>query len=225
MKNLIVLFTFIITLTALGQSSSTIELEKKKVTQALTYGDQAVATNAMYNIIALEGNKSTYIDSLAYLYFNRRSYLSCYLVSADALKNNPSNVELLEMSAFSLESLSAKEKAIETYQTLLPLTNNNYHGYKIAALQFETQKLDEAYASIKKADQMPDKGTEYVAYPINQKYNQNVDLKAAIAYLEGVIAMTMEKNAEAKVALNRAITIFPDFILAKEKLEAIEGNE
>ena len=151
-------------------------MEKQKLKQALVYGDQSVATNTMYNIIAIEGDKSAYKDSLAYLYFNRQSYLSCYLSVTDALKNKPNNVEMLEMSAFSLESLGAKEKALEAYQNLLSKTNNNFHAYKVAILQLELNKFEEADVSIKKADQLPDDGKSTITFPINKKYSQNICL-------------------------------------------------
>lgn len=221
MKNLIILFSFVITVTAIGQTSNSIELEKQKLRKALVYGDQSVATNAMYNIIAIEGEKSVYIDSLAYLYFNRRSHLQCFLVTEDALKNSPNNVQLLEMSAFSLESLGAKDKAIEGYQKLLTLSDNNYYAYKVAVLQFEIKKVDEAYASIKKADQLPDKGTEFITFPINQKYEQTVPLKAAIGYIQGIIALNLENGVDAKASFGRAVQIDPEFRLAKERLEAL----
>ena len=140
MKNIVLALALLVTIVSIAQTSTSVELEEKKMQQALVYGDQSVATNAMYNIIAIQGSKSVYIDSLAYMYFNRRSHLQCFLVTEDALKNSPDNVELLEMSAFSLESLGAKDKAIERYQKLTSKTNNNYHAYKVLALNDDNFK-------------------------------------------------------------------------------------
>lgn len=221
MKKLIFIFSLIITTTAIAQTSNSLELEKLKLKQALIYGDQAVATSTMYNIIALEGPQSAYLDSLAYLYFNRRSYLSCFIVATDVLKKDGNNVEMLEMIAVSLESLGAKDKAIEQYTKLVAITTNNYHAYKIAILESELNKFDEALVSIKKADQLADKGTEQITYQINNNYSQNAPLKASIAYAEGIILLNLEKNTEAKVSFERAVSVFPDFILAKERLDAL----
>jgi len=223
MKNALFVFTFFATLIVTAQTLNQVDLEKNKLRQALIYGDQATATTMMYNLISLEGDKSSYKDSLAYLYFNRRSYLSCYLSATDALKNNPNNIEILEMSSFSLESLGAKEKAIETYRKLMAITNNNFHAFKIAGLQFELSKIVEAYSSIKKAEKITDKGTENITYPINKNYNQSVPLKASIQYLKGIIEVGMNSKENAKLSFQKAISLFPEFILAKEGLEDLNN--
>jgi len=225
MKKLIYIFSFVLATTAIAQTNNTLEFEQERLQQALTYGDKAVAAVSMYNIIALEGPQSTYKDSLAYLYFNGRNYISCFLVLNDVLKNKPDNIELLEMKAISLESMGVNEKAGETYNDLFLKTNNNYYAYKLAGLQLALNKFEEAYVSVKKADELPDTGTITVTFQVNKNYNQNVDLKAAIAYLEGIIAMKLEKNKEAKISFERAVKLFPDFVLAKSKLSTLETTE
>ncbi|SNR33713.1 tetratricopeptide repeat protein [Lutibacter flavus] len=225
MKNLVYIFTFIIATSAIAQSVNNLDLEKQKLKQALTYSDKVVAASAMYSIIAMEGERSTYKDSLAYLYFNDAKYVSCFLVTNDILKSKPDNLELLEMQSISLESMGAIAKAIENYQSLLSKTNNNYHAFKLAGLQLSLNKFDDAYQSIKKADQLPDDGTAKVTYQVNKNYNQNVDLKAAIAYLNGIIELNLEKKAEAKLSFMRAVNLFPDFVLAKSKITTIENSE
>ena len=222
MKNLLYIFTFVITTTAIAQTANSITIEKQKLRQALAYGDNTIAAASMYAIINLEGPQSVYKDSLAYLYFNGRNYSSCFLVTNDILKSKPNNLEILEMKAISLETLGAYDKAIEDYENLLSKTSNNYHAYKLASLQFDLNKFEEAYVSIKKADQLPDDGSSKITFQVNKNYNQNVDLKAAIAYLEGIIAMNLEKNDAAKLSFERAIKIFPDFVLAKGKLSSLE---
>jgi len=223
MKNVLYIFSFIVATSAIAQSTTSLELEKQQLKQALAYGDNAVAAASMYAIINLEGPQSTYKDSLAYLYYNGRNYTSCFLVTNDILKNNPNNLELLEMQAISLESLGAYVKAVEAYETLLAKTNNNYHAYKAAGLKLTLSKFEEADILIKKADQLPDNGTIEVTFQVNKNFNENVNLKAAIAYVEGIIAMNLKKNTEAKLSFERAIKLFPEFVLAKGKLEALNA--
>ena len=225
MKKLVYICALILTTTAIAQSSNSLTFEKQKLKQALAYGDKLVAANSMFSIISLEGPQSTYKDSLAYLYFNARNYVSCFLVTNDILKNKPNNIELLEMQAVSLESMGALEKASESFKTLLTITNNNYHAYKLAGLQLAMKKFDLAYASVKKANQLPDDGTVEITFQVNKNYNQNVKLKAAIAYLEGIIAQNLDKNNEAKLSFEAAVKIFPDFVLAKSKLETLSTEE
>ena len=221
MKNLIYLITFVIATSSVAQTNG-VEIEKQKLKQALVYGDKSIAVTSMYSIIAVEGAQSIYKDSLAYLYFDARKYLSCFLVANDVLSYKPDNIDLMEMSAISLESMGALDKASETYSNLLAKTNNNYHAYKLAGLQMTLKKLDEAYATIKKADQMADTGKMKITFQVNKSYSEDVDLKAAIAYLEGIIALNLEKEPEAKLCFERAIKVFPNFVLAKNQLSTIE---
>jgi tetratricopeptide (TPR) repeat protein len=95
----------------------------------------------------------------------------------------------------------------------------------LAGLQLALNKFDEALVSVKKADELPDAGTIKVTFQVNKNYNQNVDLKAAIAYLEGIISLNLEKNKEAKTSFERAVKLFPDFVLAKSKLTTLDIKE
>lgn len=224
MKRFFTVISFFIAAVAVAQTANSVAFEQQKLRQALDFGDKTVAASAMYSIILLEGPKSVYKDSLAYLYFNDRNFISCFLVTNDILKNNPENLDLLEMNAISLESMGATEKAVEAYQNLFTKTNNNYHAYKLAGLQFAMNKFEEAFASIKKADKLPDDASVKITFQVNKNYNQQVDLKAAIAYLEGIIAMNLNKNNEAKISFGRAIKLFPEFVLAKTKLDALNAE-
>lgn len=222
MKNLLYIFTLIITTSVIAQATSSLELEKQKLKQALTYGDKSVAANSMFTIISIEGPTSTYKDSLAYLYYNERNFVSCFLVTNDLLTNKPDNMDILEMNAISLESIGALDKAIEKYKILLLKSNDNFHAYKLAGLQLSMNKFDEALVSIKKADQIQDKGTVSVNFQVNKNYNQNVPLKPAISYLQGVIELSLEKKAEAKLSFEKALKLFPEFALVKSKLTTLE---
>jgi tetratricopeptide (TPR) repeat protein len=225
MKNLIYIFSFVLATTAISQNTTSIAFEKQKLQQAKAYGDESIVANSMYALIALEGPQSTYKDSLAYIYFSKRNYVSCFLVTNDLLKTKPDNLDLLEMNAVSLETIGALDKAKESYEKLLAKTNDNYHAYKLAGIQFRMNENETAYATIKKAAQLPSDGDLKITFQVNENYSQNVDLKAAIAYLEGVIAISLKKNVEAKASFERAIVIFPDFVLAKSKLEVLNAQE
>jgi len=225
MKNLIYIFTFILATTAIAQNTTSIAFEKQKLQQAKAYGDESIVANVMYSLIALEGPQSSYKDSLAYVYFNKRNYVSCFLVTNDLLKTKPENLELLEMNAVSLESMGALEKSKEAYEKLFAMTNDNYHAYKLAGIEFRMNQNEGAYATIKKAGQISGNEGLKITFQVNENYNQNVELKAAIAYLEGLIAVSLNKSVEAKTSFERAIQIFPDFVLAKSKLEILNAKQ
>lgn len=225
MKNYIYIAALLITTSIVAQTTSNLELQQKKIKLALSYNDKDAAASAMFSIISMEGDQSTYKDSLAYMYFNDAKYISSFLVTNDILKYKPDNLELLEMNAISLENMGALEKAVEVYSNLLTKTKNNFHAYKLATLQVATKKFVDAYKSIKGADLLEDTGEIKVNFQVNKNYNQSVDLKAAIAYLEGIILLNMNKETEAKLSLMRAVNLFPDFVLAKSKLTTLENLE
>jgi tetratricopeptide (TPR) repeat protein len=225
MKKIIFALTILVSVSLFAQSSAEVDLEVRKMKLALSYGDKEVALSKMYNIIAIEGAQSVYKDSLVYLYFNNRNYLSCFLVSKDVIDRKPDNIEILEMNTISLESIGAKAKAAEGYNSLLTKTNKGFHAYKLASLQFETNALEDAYVSIKKADSLPNDESVSISFQVNPKYNQDIQLKPAIAYLQGLIAVALKKNAAAKAAFERAILLFPEFVLAKSQLSALKEQE
>ena len=225
MKNYIYIAALLITTSIVAQTSSNLELQQQKIKLALSYNDKGAAASAMFSIIAMEGEQSTYKDSLAYMYFNDAKYISSFLVTNDILKYKPDNLELLEMNAISVENMGALEKAVEVYSNLLSKTKNNFHAYKLASLQIASKKFVDAYKSIKGADLLEDSGTLKVNFQVNKNYNQSVDLKAAIAYLEGIILLNLNKETEAKLSFMRAVNLFPDFVLAKSKLTTLENSE
>ena len=72
---------------------------------------------------------------------------------------------------------------------------------------------------------MPNDENVNISFQVNPNYNQNIKLKPAIAYLEGIISVGLKKNEEAKAAFERAILLFPDFVLAKSQLSALKEQE
>lgn len=204
-----------------AQSSADTSLDKSVLKQAMIYADADVATSALYNIIAKEGANSVYKDSLAYLYFSNRKYSSCFMVCTDILRRDSKKQDILEMQAISLENMGAIDKAAQAYAKLTVMSNNNYHAYKLGNLYFAQKKYDDAYKAVKKALELEDKGTVKVNYRVNQNYNQQVALLAAIHNLKGLIEFEQEKNDLAKLSFQKAVELQDDFVLAKENLQAV----
>jgi len=209
-----------------AQDVNNTTLDKTIMKQALRYGDNDIAANSLYTIIAKEGATSVYKDSLAYLYFSGRKYSSCFLVCTDILSQDGNKQNILEMQAISLENLGAIDKSAQVYAKLVVKSNNNYHAYKLANLYFAIKKYDEAYKAIERAQQLKDKGTVKVTYAVNKNYNQQVSLLAAISNLKGLIEFEQGKNELAKGSFKKAVDYQADFVLAKENLQAvIEGKQ
>lgn len=215
------LFAFL-SVNAQSNKSEAVALEKQIIKMAKTAGDPNVATLSMYKLIALEGENSTYKDSLAYVYFSSRRYAPCFMMASEVLKRDPNHKEMMELKAVSLESLGAYEKAAEAYKKLFAKTNNNYHGYNLAKLQYSLKKYDESYKTIQKVEKLNDSGKYKVTFSINQNHNQQVDLLAAIYYLKGLDAIKLNQKPLAKASFEKALKIQPDFVLAKDNLDDLK---
>lgn len=227
MKNILFIIVAMVSVTigvAQNGKNEAIELEKEILEKARLFGDQSVVTGSLYKIIALEGENSTYKDSLAYVYFSARRYAPCFMVANEVLIRDPKHVGMLEMKGVSLGQLGAVDKSAEVYEELFAVTNNNFHGYNLANLKYSIKKYDEAYTAIKKAEKLNDTGTNQINFTINQNHNQQVELLAAISYLKGLIEIQLDKKDGAVLSLKKAIKIQPDFILAKESLESLEKS-
>ncbi len=209
-------------LTGFAQNSKTeaIALEKEIIKSAKKMGDPAVVTSSMYRLIALEGDNSTYKDSLTYIYFSSRKYASCFLMANEVLTRDPKNEAIIELKAISLESLGALDKSLEAFQDLFDISKNNYHGYNLSKLQLSVKKYDEAYKTIKQVEALNDTGKYKVTFAINKNHNQQIELLAAISYLKALIEEELNRKDEAKASFQKALKIQPEFVLAKEKLDA-----
>lgn len=194
---------------------------KKIVTQALTYNDAQTAINSMHNIIAIEGVKSSYKDSLAITYYNIGNYLSSHLLAKELLVTKPNNLQLLEINASSLQNLNAPKEAIEAYEVLFAKTKNMAHGYQLTTLQYGIKRLAEAQTSIAKTLKCEPIENAYMQFPVDKTKNQNVPLKAAAYNLQGLIAFELKDNALASTAFNNALKIMPEFTLATQNANAV----
>jgi tetratricopeptide (TPR) repeat protein len=224
MKILYTVLVFVmIGVSAIAQSSKeeAIAIEKKIISKAKRIGDPVVASYSMYKLIALEGENSTYKDSLTYMYYSAGKYGSCFMMANEVLKRDPKNEDILELKASSLESLGALDKAMEVFAELFALSNNNYHGYNLSKLQLSIKKFEDAYTTIKKVEGLNDSGKVSVTFSINQTHTQQIELLAAIPYLKGLIEEELDKNDEAKLSYQEALKIQPEFVLAKEKLDRL----
>jgi tetratricopeptide (TPR) repeat protein len=213
----------LITASVFGQvNNEVVAFEKKVLEKAKQYNDISVVKSSMMRLVLLEGENSTYKDSLAFIYFQERAYPSSFIASQEVLKRDPNNVKMLEVQAFSLESIGAYDKAVESFKKLFAKTNNNYYGFSQANLQYVLKDYSGAYATLLQVEKLNDTGNYTVSYAINQTHKQEIELIAAIQYLKGLCAVQLKNNPVAKASFEKALTTQPDFVLAKEALENLQ---
>ncbi len=190
-------------------------------TAALKYNDPIIARMALYNLLAYNPANTAVLDSLALTYIELRQYPSAVLAAQDALKVNPNDRLATEIAAVGFESLGLKDRSISYYETLY-LGNNDINVlYKIAFLQLDLQRYNEAITSTDILINDPAATTENVVFQKNERQNQQVSMLAAAYRLKAMIYEAQGNTDQAKEQYNKALEIAPDFAVAKVQLEEL----
>lgn len=233
MKKLLVIVFLLVSTVVFGQRKknkniSTTELEtyKKMYNMALKNKDMAVAINSLYLIVAVEGENSIYKDSLAFLYYDIGSFYQCEQVAGEIVRDNADSIEqgkkltMLEIMALSQASLGKTKEAINSFERLLKQTNEMYHAYRLAELQYSYKRIGEALQNIIRAENLTTKMQVPIRIDMGNKQIQEVNLKAAVQNLKGFILLQEypQRKAEAIEAFKKALQIQPNFVLAKNNM-------
>lgn len=190
--------------------------------RAMKYNDAQTAKTALYNLIALEPQNDSLLFSLAYMYFENRQYISSLLASRDVLTINPDHLAALEVSAISYENVGAREKALEAYESLYLKNEDISTLYKVAFLQYELNRFQEAKTTTEIIMDKPEAEEVSLYFNTSENQQQEVPMKASIYNLRGMIHAEEGDNQEARDNYNKALEISPDFELAKENLNQLE---
>jgi tetratricopeptide (TPR) repeat protein len=216
---LTILFTFIVfNFSSLGQNESDIAKAKSKYNRSIRYNDFQVAKTAIYDLMALEPTNSSYLDSLAFIYYEFNQYASAALVTRDALKQNPNNQVMLQIGAKSLDQLGALDQSLKMYQKLYTISDDAYVLYEVVQKQYALKKYDDAMLN---TELLLGKGLVQGSqvYANDQQGNEiEVPFKAVINNLQGLIASGKGDEESAKKYFNSALSLAPNYALPQENL-------
>jgi len=206
-----------------GNFKSEFSDHKKEVyRQAMQTGDYEVATQAIYDILATQPSQTVWRDSLALLYVQQKAYSQALKISEQQMLSNPNDTLMLKVQALSHKALGNPKKSLEAYETLYPLTENVYHLYEIATIQYSMTRLQECLVTAKSLHAHKGLGEARINLNFNQQ-NQVVPLKAAVYNIQGVVAKDLDKQTEARAFFEQALKVAPDFALAKGNLAELKG--
>ncbi len=202
------------------------QIDQKKIFQdtynrALKYNDRFEAKSAMYRLVVIEPENDSLLTTLAYLYFDARQYASSVLASMDALILNPSNVEALEINAFSYDNLGLKDKSLESYEKLYLITTDFQVLYKMAFLQLELEKYHQALTNADILLELPEVDEATVFFKEDEE-DIEYSIKVAIWNLKGVINRETGNKDAARTCFEEALKIAPEFALAIENIAALD---
>jgi tetratricopeptide (TPR) repeat protein len=193
--------------------------------RAMKYNDMEVAKNALYNLIVMNPRSDSLLLSLSYLYFEHQNFISSILVSQDVLRLNPNNEAALELSAVGFENIGATDRALESYEAIYLKRNDINSLYKMAFLQYDVNKLNEAKttAEILLERKEMDEATLIFNTEDGQQ-QQEIPMKASIYNLLGMISQKEGNKEQARGFFNKAIVAAPDFAIPKKNLQELANN-
>lgn len=190
--------------------------------RALVYNDFFEAKSALYKLVIMEPENDSLLATLAYLYFDARQYASNVLICMDVLKLNPNNTSAMEMIAISYENLGLKDKALEYYEKLYLKTNDFQLLYKMAFFQYDLSKFLQSITNIDFLLQQPEAEEATVFFTIEDE-EKEFPIKTALFNLKGLVNKELGNIVESRQNYEEALKLSPDFIFAKENMEALDN--
>jgi tetratricopeptide (TPR) repeat protein len=223
-KYLVVLLALTINL-SFGQKlykKDLLALQKKVYKLAIQNYDLEAAKNSVYQILAIEGEQSVYQDSLAYIYFNQKNYVS-YITVADKILAKSEKMDILERKAIALENLGAIKEAVTVYEKVFAKKKIAVVAYKLGKLQHQLKRSAEAFATLRSMENEKVDEKALLSFPGAKKgQQQSVPLKAAYMNLLGMVSYDLHSYEMAIKYFNAALKVYPDFFVAKQNKAAIE---
>ena len=196
------------------------QINEKVYKLALRYNDMVVAREAVYNMYAINPNRTNLLDTLVFLYYNSTDYVQVVLLGNDILVKNPDNATILEIVAVSQQNLGLTKEALENFERLFTITQNLYHQYNIASLQYMLKRYGECGATLNNILGAKSESA-LISITDAKKGTQKVPIKAAAFNMRGVIALDLKQTEVAKQNFQKALELFPDFLLAKSNIEKV----
>ena len=194
----------------------------KKNSVASRWNDLEVAKDALYDLIVEFPGNDSLIFSLAYFYYEHQNHTSSVLVCKDLLARNPKNVGALELSAIGYENLVIYDRALQNYESLFLITNNNSTLYKMAFLQYQLKRFPECLTNIDILLASPEAATLKATFNDKDNKSKEYILKVALLNLKGMVYKDQADKVNAKKFFDEALVVAPDFLPARQNLESLK---
>src|SRR5579863_3354778 len=202
-------------------SSDPFDVQNRCYKAALKNYDLQAATVALYNMLALKPERTDLNDSLALLYFAGERYAQAYLVGQAIVTSDPKRNDMLELVAVSKQNLGLIKESLADYEKLYAAQKSVYYLYQMATLQYQLKRYGECVASLDQIISSPEAEKQKVNIRI-QGGSQDVPMKAAAYNIKGICAVDLNQKEAAKENFDKALSLFPDFVLAKGNLDALK---
>lgn len=203
-----------------------LRLQETIYKHALENSDLEAATIAVYQIIALQPEKDSWQDTLCLLYHGRGYYLQSAKIAQRILEKKPESLAFREVLAQAFENTGNYLEALRQYDKLVKADSNAVFMYKTALMQYLLRYYNDCEITINNI--LKNSKTEGLS--INTQVDQasselkQVPLRAAALNILGVVYMDMNKKEPAIDAFEKALELYPDYMLVKENLKKIKSS-
>ncbi len=229
MKKAIITIALGLIINGIYAQKNAADLHKGMFATAMQHRDIGSAIMAGNYVVTLEGDKSTYLDSLAYLYLAANQVQSCQIVCERILKNDAEKLSIVELKGRCLIAENRVFDAIAAYEMLFKKTNDIAFGFALARLQYTGKRLAEALATTNKALILKGEDDKQAKMSVaevagNKGQTQPIFIKAALHNLRGLIVYDLDPNVnkkEAATCFEEALKLEPTYILAKQNKETL----
>ncbi|MBP9187394.1 MAG: tetratricopeptide repeat protein [Bacteroidia bacterium] len=197
-------------------------LEKFKTLYKTSYDLKDIPTAiTAVQLILSEDSTNTLRDSLPSMYLAVQNIEACYTTTEAALKRHPEDEEYAKYKMLCLEQLGKADELFALAKNLYAKTGKAEYMYKIASVQLVTGEFDAATKSINEMMEKYKNTTDSVDIFIDQGQSQRVPIVAACWNMKGYLFIQTQKYQKAGEAYQKAIQIFPDFVMARRNLQQL----
>ena len=229
-KNIVCLFLVLITGSislSYGQTTDVKESPEYKrqmdvYNLSKRYNDVTAIRNSIYQLIAINPDEKSWLDTLALFYFEYEQYGAAALVTNDAIVLDPDNLLALEINAIAMESIGLRENAVNRYQSLYIKEPSLSILYKIAFLNYELKRFTECETVINQVMEDPVSQTEKVNFQGEGDEVIEVTMQTAIKNLLGLVRKEQGRTEEAIKIFEEILVEHPTFQLVKDNLASIK---
>ncbi len=186
---------------------------------AKSFNDLQVAKMALYNLLSENPSNVALYDTLALIYLEYNQFASAALVAKQALQISPNDIFATEVAAAAFDNLGVKDKAVSYYETLY-LSNNDVNTlYKIAFLQLELERYNEAVTSADIVIANPESEHSTILFPTEDGQGQEVPLNVATHRIKAMVEESKGNLDEAKQLYLQTLKMHPGFQIVQRQLQ------
>lgn len=202
----------------------TVRVQEIVYKNAMENVDLEVATQAVYQLIALQPERLNWVDTLCVLYHARGYYGQSAKLAKEVLKRNPNSLPFREIYAQGCEATGQTQEALKQYLELNKASRNGTFIYKIASLQLNLKQYDDCEKGILKALEDESTNSMVISTQIDANTQEigDISLRAALLNLRGILELERNNTTKAIEYFEDALKISPKYTLVRQNLEQVK---